>query len=76
MKHKGKIPKAVVGELLHVINNALGAIVAHADMVGGEHGKIIEARAMAIAKYVQSLPEKTEWDSCRFDAPASDRKAA
>jgi hypothetical protein len=71
MKHSGKLPPAVVGELMHIINNALGLIILNANQVGGEQGAKIEARAFEIANYVKSLGEKEEWNSNPFDREAA-----
>lgn len=78
MKHSGQIPQAVAGELLHIINNDLGAIMLHAAKMGGEHGEAIEKKVLEIGAYVRACATKSDWDSSRFDKPwlAEEKKAA
>lgn len=72
MIHKGKLPPIVVGELQHVLNNALGPIMLIAAQVGGPDGERIEKAVMKIAEYVKSLEHKTEFSN----APFTDYKGA
>lgn len=71
MKHTGKIPKAVVGELMHVINNKLNSILLNAEMIAngapvGIRTAAIELVVLQIGEYMKSLEEKNEWDSGTF----------
>lgn len=77
MKHSGKLPRAVVGELQHVLNNALASIIFRANQIEGNvNAAIIEKQAFEMAGYIKSLGEKTEWNSTPFAVEESDDKAA
>lgn len=67
MIHKGKLPPIVVGELLHVINNALAPIVLVGAKLNNEDGKRIEQAAFKIANYVRSLETKSEFSNDPFN---------
>lgn len=67
MKHSGKLPTAAVGEILHVVNNALSPLLLLANKVGGEDGERAEKAVHKIANYIRSLEHKTEFNSCPFE---------
>lgn len=68
MRHSGKLPAAVVGEILHVVNNRLGAVILNANRITHPDApKLIEEAVMDIAKYLRSLEHKTEFNSNPFE---------
>jgi hypothetical protein len=63
MKHTGKLPRAVVGEIHHVINNALNVIVMSAELyVPPVNREIILRQAKIISEYVKSLDDKDDFN--------------
>ena len=62
MKHKGKLPRAVVCEIHHVINNALGMI-----FMVCEGNDMAMRNAIIIRDYVASLDTKEEFNSNPFE---------
>lgn len=71
MIYKGKLPEAVVGEMKHVINNALSVIFLHSDTLSPENyisgGEEIMKAARAIRAYVASLETKENFNSNPFE---------
>jgi hypothetical protein len=67
MKHSGKLPAAVAGEIQHELNSQLGAVILQAEMIGGVEAEKIKAVAYKMADYVKSLGEKSEWNSNPFE---------
>ena len=63
MKHTGKLPRAVVGEIQHVVNNALGII-----FFALEHDERALKSAELIRDYVKDLGEREEFNSNPFDS--------
>lgn len=76
MKYNGKIPMAVVGEIQHVVNNALGPIMLRASAIGGEDGEKIEQAVMRIAEYIKSLGEREQWNSNPFELASESQACA
>jgi len=66
MKHKGKLHPAVVGEIQHVINNALGVI-----FLLGEEDERVMRNAIIIRDYVKALEDKEEFNSNPFEGGES-----
>lgn len=67
MKHKGKLPQAAVGEILHVVNNKLGFIMFVASKIEGKEGERAQEVVIEIANYLRSLETKEEFNSNPFE---------
>jgi hypothetical protein len=71
MNHKGKLPRAVVSDIMHHVNNPLGVIMAANDFGNTVDPRLandmIRRAAIQIRDYVLSLEHKEQFKTNQFE---------